>query len=318
MTNPWLSVLIPTYNGETFLPLMLESIIQQNDSGFECIIVDDGSTDATLSIIETYKDKLPIRLLQMERNGNWVANTNYALSLATGKYVCFLHQDDIWLSNRLEVMKQIIDQFPEVGLYIHSTNFIDQNGKFLGVGRCPLKPVPEMNSPTSMTGKLLIQNFIPILANIFRRDIALKVGFLDEKLWYTADWDLWLKISSCSETIYYPYPLSSYRVQQASQTFVRSSYLEEFRDQHKKVFDNNLNLWNVPDTMKTRVSKIAYFSIQVNTALAGMYHGKKTDFVALFFEFISLGPSGWFNYLQVSRIWERASARLKAWLINRF
>jgi len=318
MAKPWLSVLIPTFNGESFLPLTLDSILQQKDSDIECIVVDDGSTDATLSIIDTYKKKLPIRFFQREKTGNWVTNTNYALSLANGKYVCFLHQDDIWLSNRLEVMKQIINQFPEVGLYLHATKFIDHNGKYLGIGRCPLKPIPETILPTVMTGKLLIQNFIPILATIFRRDIAMKVGCLDETLWYTADWDLWLKISSCSETVYYPHPLSGYRVQLASQTFVRSSYLEDFKNQHKKAVDNNLKLWDVPDSMKTRVSKLADFSIEVNTALAGMYHGKKIGLVSLLCAFISLGPSGWFNYLRFSRIWERASARLKAKFLNRF
>ena len=50
---------------------------------------------------QAYKDRLPIKVLQRERQGNWVANTNYALSLAIGEYVCFLHQDDHWVKDRL-------------------------------------------------------------------------------------------------------------------------------------------------------------------------------------------------------------------------
>ena len=317
MINPWLSVLIPTYNGETYLAFTLDSILKQRDTSIECIVVDDGSTDATLSIIETYKAKLPIKLLRMERKGNWVANTNHALSVATGEFACFLHQDDIWLDHRLSVMKKIIDQFPGAGLYIHASNFIDHMGKYLGVWHCPLRPVPERIAPTVMTGKLLIQNFIPILAPIFRRDLALDVGGLDETLWYTADWDFWLKISSCSETIYYPKPLSGYRVQSTSQTFVRSSYTEDFKDQLEKAFQNNLSRWKVPDERKDKVSKIAYFSIEVNTALAGVYHGKGINLASLLFSFALLGPLGWYRYLQNSRIWERASARVKTRLINR-
>ncbi|MCL4825574.1 MAG: glycosyltransferase, partial [Anaerolineales bacterium] len=56
--RPWLSVLIPTYNGETFLPAALDSIAIQEDPDIECIAVDDGSTDQTLSILEQYKEKL--------------------------------------------------------------------------------------------------------------------------------------------------------------------------------------------------------------------------------------------------------------------
>lgn len=317
MINPWLSVLIPTYNGETYLPYTLDSILKQRDSSIECIIVDDGSTDATLSIIEAYKAKLPIKLFRMERKGNWVANTNHALSVATGEFACFLHQDDIWLDHRLSVMKKVINQSPGAGIYIHASNFIDHMGRYLGVWRCPLRPVPERIAPTAMIGKLLIQNFIPILAPIFRRDLALDVGGMEETLWYTADWDFWLKISSCSETIYCPVPLSGYRVQSTSQTFVRSSYTEDFKDQLEKAFQNNLSRWDVSDATKNKVSKIAYFSIEVNTALAGIYHGEEINLTSLLFSFILLGPMGWYRYLQNSRIWERASARVKARLINR-
>jgi len=317
MTNTWLSVLIPTYNGEAYLPYTLDSILQQNDSNIECIVVDDGSTDNTLSIVDAYIRKLPIRVLTRARGGNWVASTNYALSKATGEYVCFLHQDDVWLENRLSVMKQIIDQFPEVGLYVHATNFIDHRGRYLGVWRCPLKSIPEVITPEMMVEKLLIQNFIPILGSIFRRDIALKVGGMDETLWYTADWDFWLKISSCSKTVYYPSSLSAYRVQTDSQTFVRSSYVEDFRDQLERAVHNNLNRWNVPNSTKKRITKIADFSIQMNTALAGIFHGKKTNVINLFFSFLSLGPFGWLTYFRTSRIWERTAARLKARLIHR-
>ena len=317
MTNPWLSVLIPTYNGEAYLPFTFDTILNQNDSDIECIVVDDGSTDSTLSIIEAYQVKLPIKLLRMERKGNWVANTNHALSVATGEYACFLHQDDIWLYNRLPVMKKIIEQFPDAGLYIHASNFIDHTGKYLGIWRCPLQPVPKSIAPRTVTGKLLIQNFIPILAPIFRRDLALDVGGLDETLWYTADWDFWLKLSSRSETVYYPKPLSGYRVQSKSQTFVRSSYIEDFESQLEKAFQNNLSRWGASVSEKNRVSKIADFSIRANTALAGMYHGKSINFVRLVFSFVLLGPFGWYHYLRYSRIWERTYARVKARLINR-
>ena len=136
MTQPWLSVLIPTYNGETYLSYALDSIILQQDSNIECIVVDDGSTDATLSILNAYRNRLPIRIVQRERQGNWVVSTNYALSIARGQYICFLHQDDLWFKNRLSKMKKMIDQFPEVGFFLHSSNFVDSSGNYLGLWKC--------------------------------------------------------------------------------------------------------------------------------------------------------------------------------------
>lgn len=317
MSQPWLSVLIPTYNGEVFLPFALDSILTQDDSNIECIVVDDGSTDATLSILDTYKTRLQIKILQRERQGNWVTNTNYALSFATGKYVCFLHQDDLWFNNRLNIMKQLIEKFPEIGFFLHSSIFIDDRGDYLGTWKCPLPIFPEIIKPKLMTEKLLIQNFISIPGSIFKREIALKVGGLDETLWYTADWDLWLKISACSDTLYYPKPLSGFRIHLNSQTITRSSYPQDFRAQLNSVAHKYLTLWDAPETSKKKIGKIVGFSIEVNTTFANAFHGTKPNLAGLLISFLFLGPLGWYTYLQNSRILERVSARLKARLKTR-
>ena len=317
MTQPWLSVLIPTYNGETYLSYALDSIILQQDSNIEFIVVDDGSTDATLSILNAYRNRLPIRIVQRERQGNWVVSTNYALSIARGQYICFLHQDDLWFKNRLSKMKKMIDQFPEVGFFLHSSNFVDSSGNFLGLWKCPLPIFPKIIKPGIMTEKLLIQNFISIPAPIFKRESALKVGGLDEELWYTADWDLWLKISSFSNALYYPEPLSGFRVHSSSQTIARSSYLKDFKEQLERVVIKYFALWEAPDIFKKETYKIAIFSIDVNTTLASTIHQNSINLFRLFLDFLLLGPTRWHRYLKNSRIRERVVARLKAQLITR-
>lgn len=312
MSQPWLSVLIPTYNGEKFLPSALDSILAQGDSNIECIVVDDGSTDSTLSILATYKTRLPITILQRERQGNWVANTNYALSFAKGEYVCFLHQDDLWFKNRLSTIKRLTGQFPDVGFFLHSSRFVGESGNDLGLWPCPLPVFPKIIEAGGMTENLLIQNFISIPAPIFKKEIALKVGGLDDSLWYTADWDLWLKISTCSKTLYYPEPLSSFRVHLTSQTIARSSYLKDFRKQMKWVIKKHFTLWEAPDSLKKKIFKIAIFSFNLNALLAGTIHQKKTGLSRVLILFLRLGPAGWFLYLRNSRIFERVLARLRA------
>ncbi|HPF59037.1 MAG TPA: glycosyltransferase [Candidatus Competibacteraceae bacterium] len=311
MAQPWLSILMPTCNGETYLPFALDSVIDQQETDIECIVIDDGSTDATLSILRTYQDRLPIKIVQRERQGNWVANTNHALSIAKGQYVCFLHQDDLWFEDRLAIMKQIIEQFPKVNFFIHSCEFIDKENKSLGIWQCPLPRFPEVINLGMMTEKLLIQNFISIPAPIFKREIALKVGGLDESLWYTADWDLWLKIAACSDTLYYPKPLAGFRIHPSSQTMVRSSYLQDFRKQLESVAEKHLVTWHAHKSLKKSVFKSASFSIEVNAGMAGMIHNQKPPIFRLVILFLSLGFSGWRRYFRDSRIWERVSARLK-------
>jgi glycosyltransferase involved in cell wall biosynthesis len=313
-SKPWLSVIIPTYNGGKYLPATLDSIIAQNDLSVECIVIDDGSTDDTLLVLDHAKDKIPMQIYQFQRQGNWVANTNYALSVAQSDYMCFLHQDDIWLDNRLQVMKNLIEQFPEVAFFLHSSYYLDTNGDSLGLWRCPLPSYPNVTTSKAMIEKLLIQNFVSIPAPIFKRDIALRVDGLDERLWYSADWDFWLKIANYSDVIYYPKPLSGFRIHPESQTIVRSSYLQDFRRQLDIVYEKHLASWDVPEFKKRRINKIARFSIEVNSALAGFVHERTLAYLRLATSFILLGPLKAYLYIKVSRIIERVSARLKAQL----
>ena len=316
MIQPWLSVVIPTYNGAANLPFTLDSISEQSDSSIECIAVDDGSTDTTLSILDAYKSKLPLQIIKRERQGNWVANSNFALSIARGQFACFLHQDDLWLKDRLRTMKRIINQFPSVDFFLHASQFVNMGGSYLGLWKCPLPHFPQVIKPELMLERLLIQNFISIPAPIFRLKTALTVGGMDETAWYTADWDFWLKIAARSDALYYPKPLSGFRVHPNSQTIVRSSYLQDFREQIEHVAIKHMALWNAPEHKKREIRKVVDFSMQLNSTLAGAFHGVRPNFIKLLVAFFILGPSGWHRYFRDSRIWERTSARLKARPVN--
>lgn len=76
MSNPWLSVLIPTYNGEKYLAKALNSIAIQDDFDIECLAIDDGSTDETLAILKYFQTQIPLKIVTREPQKNWVANTN--------------------------------------------------------------------------------------------------------------------------------------------------------------------------------------------------------------------------------------------------
>lgn len=312
MQQPWLSVLIPTYNGEDYLASALDSIIAQSDRQIECIVIDDGSNDSTLSIIDAYRDRLPLRLVKRERYGNWVANTNYALTIARADYICFLHQDDLWLKDRLKIMAEAIATYPKASLYLHSSLFIDTEGKPLGIWQCPLPSYPNVVSAELMMERLLVQNFIAIPAPIFKREVALSIGGLNEELWYTADWDFWLKLAAKGDTIYHPQPLAAFRVHPNSQTIRRSSSVDDFSQQMRSVFEQHLTKWETDVNRKLKIRQVALFSSEVNTALAAMVHGEKTNLWKLGGDFVSLTPTGWYRYFRDSRIIERVSARLKA------
>lgn len=304
--QPWLSVIIPTYNGSKYLTAALNSVVVQQDERLECVIIDDGSTDNTLNIVESFQNQLNIKLITKARAGNWVVNTNHALAEAGGEYACFLHQDDLWVEGRLEQIKKAIAAYPQASLYLHDSVFIDEQGKPLGIWSCPLANKRRIISAEEMIQKLLIQNFVAIPAPVFKRTAALEIGGLNDQLWYTADWDFWLKLAALGDSCYVPKPLAAFRVHGDSQTIRRSSSVAEFRQQMRSVVDKHALKSN------REVNRVALFSTEVNTTLAAMVHGESTNLVKLALEFVSLGPTGWWRYWQDSRIQERISARLKA------
>jgi glycosyltransferase involved in cell wall biosynthesis len=302
---------MPTYNGAAYLTAALESIRAQGDQQIEIIAVDDGSTDATVALLESFTDRLPLRIVQRGRIGNWVANTNHGLSLARGEYVCLLHQDDIWLPNRLAILKDLLARWLPATLLLHPACFIDSTGKRLGLWRCPLPSSNTFLNPSLVVERLLVQNFISVAAPVVRREVALRVGGLDEDLWYMGDWDFWLKLIAAGKTVYCPRALSGFRIHSLSQTVQRSAQAAEFRRQHEVVLYKHLKLWEKlhPDTLAVR--RAACFSVELNMVLAAYVHGQRPDWLSLFRSLRTLGVPEWHRFLRDSRIVERVLARLR-------
>jgi GT2 family glycosyltransferase len=312
--NPWLSVIVPTFNGTSFLPQALESIVRQNDSQIEVIAVDDGSTDSTIAIIEGFKGRLSIRLISQNHTGNWVANTNRGLAEAAGQWLSFLHQDDVWLPGRLASLRAHLAREPNVDFWLHPSWFIDAKAKRLGRWQCPLPAWPAILPPRQVCERLLVQNFVSMPAPLFRRELARRVGNLREDLWYTADWDYWLKLAETGRVAYINRPLSGFRLHPQSQTVRRTQHAEPFRRQLEDVLLPRLAAWEPRFGRDPPVRAAACFSVELNVALAGAAHGQRASWQALLTQFLKLGPQGWWLFLRDSRILERVSARLRAGL----
>lgn len=311
MTAPWLSVLMPTYNGACYLQAALDSMVAESDPDIECIAVDDGSTDDTRAILGCYRDRLNLEIVERPHEGNWVANTNLALERARGKFACLLHQDDVWLPGRLAALKAAIARHKAVDLFLHPAWFIDTSGRRLGRWRCPLPPDPAVLDADIVLPRLLVQNFIAIPSPLFRTAGARDAGGMDEALWYTADWDFWLKLASKGRTVYLPQPLAGFRVHAEAQTSRRTMNIGDFRQQHETVLDRHRPDPVLEADRSRRFYGVARLSIEVNVALASRYHGLRAGFSALILQILALGPLGWAHYWSISRIGERVSARLR-------
>ena len=110
------SIIIPVYNGAKFIDNAIESVLSQTNSDWELIVVNDGSKDATMSVLEKYAGNDKIRIINKENAGVSVAR-NTGFEASTGEYIAFLDADDVWHNNHLEVMAELISKYPTAGLY---------------------------------------------------------------------------------------------------------------------------------------------------------------------------------------------------------
>jgi glycosyltransferase involved in cell wall biosynthesis len=303
-----LSVIVPTYNGVAFLKRTLDSLVA--DADVEVIAVDDGSTDDTRALLESYRGRLDLHV-HVRKVGNWAANSNYGLEQAHGEFACFLHQDDFWLPGRTAAVRRQLALTPDVTLLLHASVFADPAGRALGPWRCPLPPRVRL-SPTQTLEHLLVQNFVAIPAAVFRRETALAVGGLDPALWYTADWSLWLKLAEVGPTVYLPGTFAAFRIHPASQTADRSRSLDAFRDQLETVLRAHAGHFPADSA----VCKAARASIEVNVGLAAGYHRQPVAWSPLAASLGALGPDGWRRLLRDARLWERVSSRARAGFIR--
>jgi glycosyltransferase involved in cell wall biosynthesis len=311
-----LSVILPTFNGAAYLRRSLDSVAAEADPDIEVVAIDDGSSDDTCAILEDYQAALHLAIARRQV-GNWVSNTNRALGLASGEFACFLHQDDHWLPGRLHAVRDQLANTPSVGLVLHACLFVGPDDRVLGAWRCPL-PRHRPTAPAVTVERLLVQNFIGIPGAVFRRAAAIDHGGLDESLWYTADWDFWLRLAAAGDTVYVPRPLATFRLHPGSQTATRSAALGEFRRQMETVYERHAGRWVAPNpATRAAVERAARASVEINLALAAMYHGEPVDRRRVWSALRALRLGDWRRLARDSRLRERVSARVRVGFARR-
>jgi glycosyltransferase involved in cell wall biosynthesis len=310
MDKPWLSVIIPSHNRPHWLAIALQSIVDQKEQGIEVVVVD-GSLDTTsLETINDFNRDLYVRSFRRTDLQSWTAKTNFGVEQAKGDRICMLHDDDFWLPNRsIEIQKWLSTQADAV-MHLHSCYIVDEAGKQLGLWNCPLpgdgSPIPTY----TLFERLLVQNFIATPAPTIRRDAYLTVGGLDDSLWRTADWDLYLKIASLGNIYYYPGPLACYRIHKNALTVAGKIDTTDFITQHRAVVDRHIE--KLPTETRKEVFRIATTSINVNADIAAAYAGNYWKIAKAFLTILSLGPRGIHQYFYRSRITDRLLPRIRA------
>lgn len=187
MDNPLVSVIIPTYNRGDLIEYTINSVLNQSYQNFEIIIMDDGSTDNTKSVVKRIKDERLIYKWQ-KNSGKPASARNSGLKLAKGEFIAFLDSDDIWFNKKLEIQIKEFKKNPDI--HMLSTNVVlfrkNYYEIFLNIKRNKKIPFKE----------LIKKNIIATSSVMLRRVVIEKVGYFDEdvKLKAVEDYEYWLRI----------------------------------------------------------------------------------------------------------------------------
>ena len=307
--RPLLTVVMPVHCAEQWIEQTLDSVAAEAGPDIEILVIDGSPDQGTAEIVNRYSDRLSLELVSRPDLPDWRTKTNFGVERARAAHVCTLHQDDLWLAGRLGAIREWIAADPEVTLHLAPTAIIDREGRTVGTWRCPLPTRGAMPARTVLE-RLLVQNFIAIPSPVFRRDAWLACGGLDLDLWYTADWDMWLKLAAHGPVHYHDQVTAAFRVHDSSLTMTGSLDLGEFEDQMRIVLERHSK--RNPECCSDAVSRVALASIKINVALAAASAGSLGAFVKALGQALKLGPSGLHRYLRDSRIKDRVIPRLRA------
>lgn len=214
MDSPLISVILATYNGSRYIREAIVSVLSQDYSNLELIIIDDASTDKEVGkIVEIYKQQ-DHRIVSMrnEKNMERSWSKNFWVQYARGEYIAFIDDDDIWEKDKLSKQVQVFAHHKDIGIAGTFAQFIDESVKFLWE-TTHLKTEPEDIKKTILLTNQFIHSSILIRKSVFDQ----VWGFpIDMNL--CEDYDLWLRVISISEGVNISEFLVKYRVRSSSTT----------------------------------------------------------------------------------------------------
>ncbi|MEB3293016.1 MAG: glycosyltransferase family 2 protein [Synechococcales bacterium] len=210
-TAPLISVVIPAYNAETTILETIASVQAQTFSDFEIIVINDGSTDSTLQLLEGLNDDR-LRVTSYPNGGLSVAR-NRGMALARGEFIAFLDADDLWTPDKLELQLKALQANPKAGVVYSWTHFMDDDGNLYRVNPSD----PPLQFEGNVFADLLTWNFIASGSNpMVRKEAILATGEFKTAAGGAADWDYWLRLALNWDYVVVPQRQILYRLTSGS------------------------------------------------------------------------------------------------------
>ena len=212
--SPAISVVLPVYNAEAYVREAVESILAQSFTDFECIIINDGSTDGSEAILRELAAH-DTRIVLVERpNGGLVSALNGGIKIARADLIARMDADDVAMPERFALQHARMIEQPELAVLGSFIRVMDKAGNIIRLGEYPLTPKEAARH---------VERDCPVAhpAVMMQRDAVLKAGGYRKAFSHAEDYDLWLRMIDLGYAIAnLPQPLLNYRAHGANVTEV--------------------------------------------------------------------------------------------------
>lgn len=225
---PHVTVTIPVYNRAHLVGRTIESVLNQDFDDWDLLLVDDGSTDNTVEVVQEYCQRHDrLRLEVNPKNLGLTRNWNRCLDLATGPLVQVLQSDDLIDPDYLGIVSRLFEQYPEVGFVGASCRYINADDRVIHPGTS--RPPKHHRAGDEGVTALLTGGFPHVSSIVMRRVCYETVGKFDERIWQGPDVEMGPRLASKYDFYHFGEVHSSFRrhgTNQASMNYLRRDFLE--------------------------------------------------------------------------------------------
>jgi len=200
------TVIIPCFNRESFIRETIDSVLNQTYEPVEIIVIDDGSTDGSRDVLESYKDKIILLEHPGRVNRGQSAAINLGLDQSSGEYIAILDSDDLFDKDKIKRQVEILDNMPDIGVVYCNGFFINEKNDIL------YKILPDNHNESNKPERMLLECHFNIPSNsLVRKSIYDKIGNYDETMRSAQDHDMGIRIMEVTKAFFINETLWYYR-----------------------------------------------------------------------------------------------------------
>lgn len=251
MNDPLVSVILPSYNHAKYVIATLDSVLEQDYSNLEFLIVDDGSTDDSVNVITDWIKTKGVGMkisFRSRPNKGISATLNELLEMSKGEFIAGASSDDTFLPGSFSKRMKYLLNHPEKLAVFGNFNVLDKNGAILAEDGITSRfggVTSEFSNDHSMRRSFLRKFCVAGPVVLLRKSAFNEVGLFDEKF-VIEDWDLYLRLSARGVLGYLDQAVAGYRVHDGNSHFHRKKSLESVRYE-RRVLEKNRHLYSGED-----------------------------------------------------------------------